>query len=127
MKKQFVIFSLLIIFSITLISFIAPVADNVKLCFALENEMYTNYVEITFLENNKVEGILDVYIHDEEMGYETSSYSEFKGKIIGEKVNVNLTIEIEGNTEFQSETWLYKENTLLIDGDTYIKTDCRKD
>ena len=73
------------------------VDNSGKICFEYEDEKFSNSIEIYFLENNKVKGMMYVYIHDEEMGYDVTSDSEFEGEISGDKIMVELTIEIEGN------------------------------
>ena len=102
-----------------------PINETGKLCFELENKKFSNTVEIFFSDNNKVKGNFYVYIHDEDMGYETSSDSEFEGEISGDQIKVELIIEIEGNIEHESEIWEYKDGFLMIDGNEYIKVECK--
>ena len=122
MKKIFSISVLIFFAGFISLSYI-NVSDE-RACFELETEIVSNTIEITFLDDTKVEGILNVYIHDEEMGYETSSYSEFTGKLTGEELIVDLVIEIEGNTEYETVTWIYKGDKIMIDNEVYIQVDC---
>ena len=126
MKRTYIIPLSLFFFVIFFFAFNKRSSDKV-LCFELETAIESNYVEIHFQVNNKVKGIFDVYIHDEEMGYETSSWSEFTGKIEGNKIIVDLTIEIEDNIEQQSETWILKDDQLFVNEVIYTKCDCRED
>lgn len=96
-----------------------------KLCFELENKKFSNFIEIFFLDNNKVKGNFYVHVHDEDMGYETSSDSKFEGEISGDQIKVELTVEIEDNIEHESEIWEYKTGVLTINGNEYVKTECK--
>ena len=95
-----------------------------KVCFEHKSEIRTNTIEITFLADNKVTGRKDVWIHTEE--YENSSESTFEGKITGDKIKVELTIEIEDNIEHVSEIWEYKNDVLTENELKYVKVECEE-
>lgn len=103
------------------------VNKDVEMCFEFENDKFSNLIEMHFLDNNKVKGIMSVYVHDEEMGYSASSYSDFEGEISGTQIKVELTIEIEDNIEHESGIWEYKDEILTIDEMKYTKVECKKD
>ena len=128
MNNQILIIGFIILQSFGVLSFTTSLyeEDDKNVCFELENERFTNHIIITFSHDNKVEGTLDVHIHDEEMGYETSSYSEFTGVLSGDNLNVNLLIEIEGEEVEDSQTWKYKNDEIVIDENVYKKVDCKK-
>ena len=77
-------------------------------------------------ENNQVSGSLWGDITDEENGYYAQYTGEINGTIIGNKLNITITTEIEGYSEENTETWVLKNEWTLIRNNNYFKLiECR--
>lgn len=95
-----------------------------KHCFELETEKLSNSIEITILEDNKVKGVKDVYVHDED--YLVTSESIFTGILEGDSLKLDVTIEIEDDVINQSETWALKDSKITIGEEVYTKVECKE-
>jgi hypothetical protein len=81
---------------------------------------------LEFLDKEKVKGVIDVSIHDGEMGYYSSSYSEFTGILKGDELTVELTIEIEDTIQTDTQIWTYTGDTVVINERIYKKVECEE-
>lgn len=95
-----------------------------KHCFELETEKLSNNIEITISEDNKVKGVLDVYVHDDD--YLVTSESNFTGALEGDSLKLEVTIEIEDNVINQSETWAFIDGKIIIKEEVYTKVECKE-
>ena len=95
-------------------------------CFIRTTETLVEQISISFSEGNQVSGYLWGDITDEENGYYAQYTGEINGTIIGNKLNITITTEIEGYSEENTETWVLKNEWTLIRNNNYFKLiECR--
>ena len=95
-------------------------------CFIRTTETLVEQISISISKDNQVSGFLWGDITDEENGYYSQYDGEINGNIIGNKLNITITTEIEGYSEENTESWVLKNEYTLIRNNNYFKLiECR--
>ena len=86
-------------------------------CYHGTTETLDETIRISISQDNKVSGTIDASIEDDENGYYTTYGGDFSGELLGDKLHVTATMEIEGDVQEYTEIWiLNKETGTLIKG-----------
>ncbi|MEC4982988.1 MAG: hypothetical protein SAJ37_04830 [Oscillatoria sp. PMC 1068.18] len=93
-------------------------------CFEHQDETLTSEAELTVAANNQVTGNLTGTIQNEAEGYFTSYQQNITGNLQGNQLQVDLTTEIELDTQTSQETWQLTTSQLKTERTTYQAVDC---
>ncbi|MBW4649158.1 MAG: hypothetical protein KME06_10675 [Kastovskya adunca ATA6-11-RM4] len=93
-------------------------------CFKIAEETITGSTRLSIASDNRVTGTGEAVIRNEKEGYFTSYQQVLKGTLSGEQLKLDVTTDIENDTQSSQETWKLTENTLDTDRNIYQKVDC---
>ncbi|MEC4892469.1 MAG: hypothetical protein SAL07_01295 [Oscillatoria sp. PMC 1051.18] len=93
-------------------------------CFEYQDETLTSEAELTVATNNQVTGNLTGTVQNEAEGYFTSYQQDVVGSLQGNQLQVNLTTEIELDTQISQENWQLTANQLDTGRRIYQAVDC---
>lgn len=95
-------------------------------CFEVASETLDAQMQLNLAANQQVTGKISATIHNDAQGYYTSYNQEFTGLLQEEKLPVDITTKIEGDTQTIQETWTVNSDSLSTGRETYQTVPCSK-
>ena len=95
-------------------------------CFEVASETLDAQMKLNLEANQQVTGEISATIHNDAQGYYTSYNQEFNGLLEEEKLPVDITTQIEGDTQTIQETWTVNSDSLSTGRETYQTIPCSK-
>ncbi|AFY69692.1 hypothetical protein Pse7367_1401 [Thalassoporum mexicanum PCC 7367] len=95
-------------------------------CFGAENENLSATAQIDLMADNFVSGTVNATVHNEELGYYTAYEQILNGKLDGNQLPLDITTNIELDTQNSQETWTISTESLSTGRQIFDRIDCEQ-
>jgi uncharacterized membrane protein len=93
-------------------------------CFDYDDKNLSATAQLLVALDKSVTGTIDATIHNAEASYYSSYNQKFAGILNKNKLDVNITTQIENDTQNSQEIWTLTQESLKTKQQNYQKIDC---